>query len=372
MSKPKTLNGGGSAVSPIDAYQPQWIECFVCGDVQLVPARAYVDNPYLCRHCRVAMPDEEFRHLHDDLAIHHPERLAKVDDIVARIRTECGLCEFKPKDEMKNQPNPPNPPMPQPKKEADEELTDFVYCRRHRRTKPVPKGWTDTCSYLCHKCYRRLSPEERKEYAGRDTFRTHLKAKTLLRKQPQLELQPPKPEPVLTQPPSQTTVPEEALDDKAAATPMYIGNAFKGLMPQYSINCLRCGNTSPCHYHWFSRSKVLCPTCYSSMNQWEIDNFHRQHGNKNLPIPPKTIVRYFPMTSMVVGKGKSSPNNPHEDSVLVGRKYSNERISKMTRRELAEAVKKGYVSRPRARIELHRRKREEYYHMLPEVPGLVM
>lgn len=362
MSKPKTLNGGGSAVSPIDAYQPQWIECFVCGDVQLVPARAYVDNPYLCRHCRVAMPDEEFRHLHDDLAIHHPERLAKVDDIVARIRTECGLCEFKPKDEMKNQPNPPNPPMPQPKKEADEELTDFVYCRRHRRTKPVPKGWTDTCSYLCHKCYRLLSPEARKEYADRDAFRKPLKAKTLPHKQ--LEK---KPKPVLPQlPPSHPVVPAASFDDMPTAASPYLGDAFRDVMPQYSIKCLRCRKTSPCHLHWFSRSKVLCPTCYSNMKRLSIEVFHKKHGNDDLPIPPPTS------KSKGTNPMSNKPYGDNEDSVLVSRRYSDEAIRRMTRKQLAEAVRQGYVSRPRARIELHRRQAEDYYHMLPDVPGVVV
>lgn len=318
----------------------------------------------------MAMPDEEYRHLHDELAIHHPERLAEVDAAVARILTECDLCESEPKTKVKK------PSKPLPKKEAkEEELTDIVYCRRHKHTKPVPKGWANTCTYLCHKCYRLLSPEARKEYASRDAFRKPLKAKALLHKQ--LEK---KPEPVLPQlPPSRQVVPAASFDDIPAAASPYLGDAFRDVMPQYSIKCLRCRKTSPCHHHWFSQSRVLCPTCYSSMNQADIDAFHRQNGNDDLPIPPLKPSRPKPIAppppKPKVEKPSYRPTYDffsHEDSVLVSRRYSDEAIRRMTRKQLAEAVRQGYVSRPRARIELHRRQAEDYYHMLPDVPGVVV
>ena len=253
--------------------------------------------------------------------------------------------------------------------EAKEGLTDTVYCRRHRRTKPVPKGWNKTCTYLCSKCYEALTAHERQAYAPmeyhRKTHSAEAKPENQHRQKTQTH--------ALKTTDNSTSQREthHSGDNRSEVSATFTD--LRDVMPKYSIKCLRCQKTSPCHYHWFSMSKVLCPSCYSEMKQWDRDEFHRIHNNDRLKAPstipsagtsPQRYARTRPQ-NVIQGENQ-------EDQVMLSRRFSARRLIKMTKRELLDAVRKGYVSRPRAKIELHRRKAAEYYNMMPDVQSVVV
>ena len=339
------------------------------------------------------MPDEEFAHLREDLSIHHPDRLAEVDAVVQRLRAEAGMSTSAILDSSEPIPAKKLPrPMAKPKTaDTPEELTDSVYCRRHRRSKPVPKGWADTCAYLCHRCYKALSAKERERYTPSSKPRMHanLKAKALLPEDHKPSLQPSIENPTAIPDTSPRPIPPKTVETTAAtspATPSPLRNCslLSSLMPAYRIECKKCGKSMPCHHHWFANSRVLCPSCYSSMTEDEVTVFHQIHKNDTLPIPPYKALQEIsesnektkpplPPRNSVCDLPRATSGKPHgqEDSMLVSHRYRDETLRKMTPMQLYSAVKLGYLSRPRARIEMNRRRRSEYYDQLPDTPGVV-
>ena len=133
-------------------------------------------------------------------------------------------------------------------------------------------------------------------------------------------------------------------------------------LPRHKITCQKCGETVRCHYTWFDRSTVLCPSCYAGMHEWEIRRFHHFHY---APKPRKEVCE----TGLeLTDDRRESGNRYYDDSswtrnssvVNSGGCWSAERIMGTSAEDLVEAVKNGSVSRVRAKIELRRRLNVEY------------
>lgn len=134
---------------------------------------------------------------------------------------------------------------------------------------------------------------------------------------------------------------------------------LKDLMPKYRIHCLKCGEDVPCHGFWIEKSKVLCPSCASTMDDYQITAFNRLHDNDKCKV----------MKNEKTKKSSFSFNSSFndEDPVSFGGGCSDSFIRRATEEELKQAVKQGKLSRVRFKIEMKRRKNPEWYDDCPEV-----
>ena len=142
------------------------------------------------------------------------------------------------------------------------------------------------------------------------------------------------------------------------------------VMPSYKVKCLKCKRTVPCHKTWYDKSYILCPACYFNMTNKEIERFTKRHSeqSKSAKADIESAQRNMRTTPCI---STPPPQVSMDASFDVfrndGRAVSENFIREATKSELIEAVRRGRLSKARARIELRRRKNAEYYADFPEI-----
>ena len=230
-------------------------------------------------------------------------------------------------------------------------------CLRHKKRFNVPRWWPDVCSFLCPRCYDRLSSKERIKYYPKEGVDLSVHEAEEGKK---------------TNRPSKTKSSymhdrEKKGKKEKNQQPSSDSNkvTLEELLPRYKISCKKCCQTVPCNYTWFDTSTVLCPSCYSRMTEYEISMFH---GNNEMEKPRFPDSDYSYMSKRLMGK-KSNWIEEDAASLNSGGCWTSERIMSVPKYKLMLAVKRGKVSKVRARIELKRRANAEYYDMFPEEVG---
>jgi protein-arginine kinase activator protein McsA len=225
-----------------------------------------------------------------------------------------------------------------------------INCRRHKRLIEVPKGWLDTCTYLCPQCYYKLKAKERKLYSPKKKS-----AKRKIEKHEKL------------------TGVKDGKVGKAVKVEVDNGNKEKvgeqvakvklsDLMPQNKLHCEMCGKDVMVYRDWYRYSKCICPECYSTMREEQIAVVHIQQENKakgEMPRRNEIRVRRKSAKEYKLWDKNSRYNNK-------GGVWSTSQICKATVEDLKRAVSEGLVSKVRAKIELRRRKEPTYLNSLPE------
>lgn len=242
-------------------------------------------------------------------------------------------------------------------------------CSRHHKRFEVPKRWLKTCDYLCPRCYDRLSAAERMAYAPRKSIDASCKKSAFCDKSTLLsaEVKVPK-----DGPKQQTRQKSEVSQERSdAAQRVFKDSDYDFLLPRYKIACHMCGEVVPCHYVWFEKSTVLCPACYGKLTDKAIKMFHAVHKAEK------------PHAEYDIDMTVANERRPYGRACLLRRDIMNEaassineecwtteRIMRVTKEELLNAVKRGKVSKVRARIELTRRDNIEYFDLFPEEVGI--
>ena len=273
-----------------------------------------------------------------------------------------------------------------------------IRCRRHKKRFNVPSSWLETSRWLCPHCYEMLSEGDREKYAPKGSETQGIREAE---------------EGKATMYPSKHTsegdgiVAKKTYREKDVGLDSLIGNfldkkkskiipneneiqdnkiwsdaeidsnlrrflsepksvrkmigtkclSTKGyekeierLKPKYKVHCLKCGQDYPCFSFWFKTSNVLCPECASDMTREQIETFNSIHREGIRPTEIKKV--------------------PEEESeselVTTGYGCSNYFITHASTKELIEAVNQGRLSKARARIELRRRMKSDYFNDLPE------
>lgn len=142
------------------------------------------------------------------------------------------------------------------------------------------------------------------------------------------------------------------------------------VMPSYKVKCLKCKRTVPCHKHWYDKSYILCPECYFKMASKEVTQFHEKH--KEQYASAKAVADSAkPVQSVFVNSSKPPPCVSADAEFDVfrseGRSSSENFIHDATKEQLLDAVRRGRLSKARARIELRRRKNPMYFADLPDI-----
>ena len=226
-----------------------------------------------------------------------------------------------------------------------------IRCRRHKKRFEVKESWVDVCSWLCPKCYEKLTEEERKAYAPKGGGQPEVR-----------EVNPNKGNPEGGKPQEPVIFPKE---------PKFpVVNSSKSLLdslrPKHKIHCRKCGQDFPCHASWFLQSKVLCPECYFKMTSEEIVAFHAGIDRNGRPLQTPSI------------KDKSTHREQNRfrkkfgesDWISTSTRASEAWIREASKDDLIKAVARGNLSRIRAKIELKRRRRESYYNEFAENIGV--
>lgn len=289
---------------------------------------------------------------------------------------------------------------------ASEEAVS-MRCLRHKKRFNVPRWWLDISKWLCPDCFERLSEDERMRYApkgdapqtrdaevgkpvkkpskGKSEYASSMNVRDEV-------LDSTKPLPEVGDKASEevpetqeaSRVAEENIkgEDTEKAKPpkrtweketvrVSDNPSFAGLLPRYKIECQKCGKVVPCHYVWFDRSTVLCPSCYGAMNEFEIEEFHKAHRatkpRYEKDVRPIAISQKAILNPVVVPKCSWTRQSHLVNS---GGYWSSERIMSAPKRDLIAAAKKGIVSKARMRIELRRRENASYYDLFPEEVGV--
>lgn len=142
------------------------------------------------------------------------------------------------------------------------------------------------------------------------------------------------------------------------------------VMPSYKVKCLKCKRTVPCHKTWFDKSYILCPACYFKMKEKEIERFHEKR--KEQYENAKALMDSYILTHPQSAVYSTPPPMVSADADFDvfrndGRAVSENFIREATKSELIKEVRRGRLSKARARIELRRRKNAEYYANFPEI-----
>ena len=339
MERPKTTWKAKSIKVNVDAREPRWVACKICGNENLTFATSSGAGEYVCNRCK-----------------------------------------------------------------KEEESPISMRCLRHKKRFNVPRWWMDVSKWLCPACYDRLSEDERAKYAPRGTeppTRMAEEGKPIVspsrnkkeyckqsiiaypRHEEFKELgssnvasaesaeSAEREDNIDTKPRSDTSINASRWKWHRKETRIADNPSFAGLLPRYKIACQKCGEVVPCHYVWFEKSTVLCPSCYGQMNDFEIEKFHEKHKSDK----PKYEKDARPIVSLlesVLKKVEVPRHNWTRQSHLVngGGYWSNARIMSASEKELKDAVRRGIVSKARMRIELKRRKNSEYFDMLSEDVGV--
>lgn len=241
-----------------------------------------------------------------------------------------------------------------------------IRCHRHKKRFNVEKSWLKTCKWLCPRCYDKLSRIERRFYA-------------------------PKGESVGVRPAEEgkpivyAKVAMQSENKKYFAYPRnkkYKLSVFSSnivaLLPTWRMKCKRCGKTVPVHKTYIdNNSSVLCPECFSKMTPCEVKEFCTRYPSSTAEIwqvecdksrisniSQKSISKDSETQSMYK---RTFATRETSSNVAAGGYYSNSSIFSMTVKELAEAVRLRKVSKARARIEMERRKKSDYFNNLPDV-----
>lgn len=258
-----------------------------------------------------------------------------------------------------------------------------IRCRRHKKRFNVPRAWTETCAWLCPQCYGRLSSMEREKYMPSEGFKVDIRPKENDRPTMQLGAEKvassgiksvkkgksrkkrPRKSAKLT---SCHTRAQQSMEFVSAG----MSPSLVSLLPKWRIVCKKCKRVMPVHRVWIDNtSKVLCPECYCSMTEAEVQKFHSKHADETA-----VITNVSESIADCTGSGTSSnqgskpscfSDNCESDAIAYGGRCSVYFITHATDKELIEAVKKGRVSKTRARIEFNRRKNKEYFNDIPDV-----
>ena len=331
MERPKTTWKAKSIKVDVDAREPRWVACKICGTENLTFATSLGAGEYVCNSCK-----------------------------------------------------------------KEEESPISMRCLRHKKRFNVPKWWMDVSKWLCPACYDRLSEDERAKYAPKGTVPPTKAAEegkhTIVPSKGKDEYSIAKTEvkvescesASISEEEKKTAVVEDVGESKTVQkekpksrkwrrveSRISDNPSFAGLLPRYKIACQRCGEVVPCHYVWFEKSTVLCPSCYGQMNDFEIKKFHEQHKSCK-PKYEKDARPIGSLSKAVLQKVEVPRYNWTRQSHLVnsGGYWSNARIMSASEKELIDAARRGIVSKARMRIELKRRKNLEYFDMLSEDVGV--
>lgn len=156
-------------------------------------------------------------------------------------------------------------------------------------------------------------------------------------------------------------------ENKGDILPMSVNKSLLvDVMPQYQMRCKKCGETVPCHWSWFENSKVLCPSCYATMNEIEIMDFHQSHPEKTAEFSERKIGSVMPLYVNENTKGKD------EIFDTTGGVLSSGAIMYSPKHKLIAAVKNGRLSKTRFRMEMRRREHEKYFRNLPDVETIAI
>ena len=274
----------------------------------------------------------------------------------------------------------------------DGETIVSMRCRRHKKRFNVPTSWLDECDWLCPKCYSRLTEEERDKYkppqshapdirkaeSGKDVvWPTSKECQGQVAvsdceedaSAEEIKAEEPVAEPAVCQEQEKQKRPYRKHERKSSLSDNPL---LAGLLPRYKIKCMKCGETAPCHYSWFSRSTVLCPACYGKMKPSQIEDFHSRYNaekpdkKKAVPLPTVKIKEFTPSTIKI----KDAKWTRDSNSLNSGGFWTCSHIMSATKRELEEAVEQGKVSKARYRIEMRRRNNFAYYDLFPVKPGM--
>ena len=261
-----------------------------------------------------------------------------------------------------------------------EEGVVSIMCLRHKKRVNVPSSWLDVSKWLCPACFERLSPEKRGDYApkgygssvreaekGKPTvFPSKCGSKYADKGAIEKHID------------GQEKTDVESVSKKRSngrnVSKRDFGThslAIEGLLPRYRISCQKCGEVVRCHYTWFDNSTVLCPSCYSKMNAFEIQRFHEMHKASKPEFIPNPIPVETGCRKNAKGGTKDGDDWTRKSTLVnSGGYWSNSRIMSASERELREAADAGIVSKARMRIELNRRKNTGYFDLLPNDVGL--
>ena len=236
----------------------------------------------------------------------------------------------------------------------------FIRCQRHRKRIEVPSSWVQQCSFLCPKCYNKLTEEERLKYAPRAIL-DEIKAK----KEKEREIHK---KSVITKKRARRKKEKEVFTG-------FKSSMFNYLLPRYTVHCKKCGGDAPCNLTWFETSTVLCPTCYNSMSEKERALFE---GNKTSEKKCSKEVEHDEKMNKYLksvqctqtGRIKNISKAESDAMSASGGIWSYESLSRASVAEIMHGIETGKVSKVRARIELKRRKNLDYYNMLPNSDGI--
>ena len=247
-------------------------------------------------------------------------------------------------------------------------------CLRHKKRFNVPIDWMETCGWLCPHCYENIPEEEYGKYApkngivpevrdaeeGKPTMYPSFWMEGGIEVESCEEEHVKEPEPKEEKPHRHYNTNGGDIKDNPA---------FSDFLPRYEIDCQLCRKTVKCHYPWFSTSTVLCPECYSSMSEAQIEEFHMTH-HAEIPklktfASTKTATHDISTSSKMLSRDISWTRESRHLPIC-GR-WTNDRIMSSTRKELIDGVKDGMVSAVRARIELKRRGNLDYYDLCPKI-----
>lgn len=314
-----------------------WVKCKVCGDEKLAWKSSLSEDDFVCKNCS-----------------------AKVEEIVS------------------------------------------MRCFRHKKRFNVPRWWMDISKWLCPSCFERLSEEERERYVtkGREPiYRVAEVGKPILKPKKELSTikkveAPIKKEYVEYK--ISTNKSEEGRPSKEACVeethkverqeiiekhspkigkteecnPISSNPAFAGLLPRYKVTCQQCGDTVPCHYSWFEKSTVLCPSCYCGMSEQERTRFHELHKAAEVPKWKEECPIQKPCEDFHTNVTTECGKWVMDSRLLTsGGFWSSKLIMTAPKWKLKDAARRGLISKARLRIELRRRNDSEYYNMLPQNPG---
>lgn len=272
-----------------------------------------------------------------------------------------------------------------------------IRCRRHKKRFNVQRKWLDVCSWLCPKCYDKISALERKRYAPANE--KYLDIRKAEKGKPTLlpsgchsqelsidraitKIQEPS-KSALCLCTHDTTVDREKTEIQNQSSLSFkrykevefdcypMSNEMASLMPLWRLVCKKCRREVPVHKIWIDNtSKVLCPECYSQMNSYEVETFHLDH-----PASLAQLRQVKPYPISIPSNNKPKPIPSHivpfrsfeSTDESFGGHCKSSTIMRMTVQELSDAVRSGRVSRVRAKIEMKRRKRASYFNDLPDV-----
>ena len=257
-------------------------------------------------------------------------------------------------------------------------------CLRHKKRMNVPSWWSVICDWLCPRCFDKLSEAEQEKY--RPCGMNSLDVKDAEEGKTTVFPMRRKDEYVLVRKRSDEIKEAKDLEKKhfgnevqkqkqrgwdKKASKVSDNPSLAALMPRYKIACKKCGETVRCHYSWFDNSTVLCPECYSKMNAYDIEQFHKIYKADRPKMESEGHSVEMPRNEML---RPYDPKNKgwtrYSNFVNSGGYWTNSHIMSATKEELKNAVKMGIVSKPRMRIEMRRRANSDYFDMFSKEVGI--